>query len=92
MHILQLLFNVLFNPKTPSYLKQNFMFLSGGSFDLRSLDNLILETPIHKTEFYHSSFTVQSILLWNSLPIDIRRAQSLNLFKKLLLDHFLSAS
>uniref|UniRef100_A0A2H1WZ04 SFRICE_028619 n=1 Tax=Spodoptera frugiperda TaxID=7108 RepID=A0A2H1WZ04_SPOFR len=32
--------------------------------------NLLLQCPTHRTDFLHSSFFIQSILLWNALPTD----------------------
>lgn len=90
-HILNLLYCVLFNPATPSYLKQRFQFLhSTHSRNLRSSQNLILSIPSHTTNFYGSSFTVQAARLWNALPLDVRKAQSLPIFKGLVKKHYLT--
>ncbi|KAJ8711529.1 hypothetical protein PYW07_014674 [Mythimna separata] len=90
-HILSLLYNVLFSPFTPLYLKKRFEFLCNShSKLLRSSENLRLKMPIHTTTFFDKSFTVQAARLWNDLPVTIKRAQSLPVFKKLVRDHYLS--
>ena len=90
-HILSLLYNVLFNPTTPLYLKERFKFLhdTHAKF-LRSSEDLRLEMPIHSTTHYDKSFTVQAVRLWNALPIPIRKAQSIGCFKRMLKTHYLS--
>lgn len=90
-HILSLLYCILFNPTTPSYLKQRFEFLhSTHKRNLRSSQNLLLKIPPHKSKFYDSSFTVQAARLWNSLPEEVRKAKSLPIFKGLVKRHYLA--
>lgn len=92
-HILSLLYSILFNPVTPHYLKERFMFLgesNSNSYSLRSTDNLQLIIPTHSSSFYSKSFSVQAVRLWNSLPTSIRCAQSLPIFKNLVKAHYLS--
>lgn len=90
-HILFLLYGILFNQSTPSYLKNRFEFLhSTHDRILRSSENFLLRTPPHFTNFYGKSFSVQAVRLWNTLPVHIRRAPSLPVFKKLVKEHFLS--
>jgi hypothetical protein len=40
---------------------------------------------------FGKSFTVQGALLWNTLPISIIKSQSLNTFKKLVYEHYLTS-
>ncbi|CAH2242725.1 jg11454 [Pararge aegeria aegeria] len=89
MHVLSLLYCVLFNPKTPSYLKEKFDFV-GLPADLRSCRMLTLHMPFHKTKFYKLSFTVQAIELWNALPLNIREAKSLETFKNAVKAYYLA--
>lgn len=89
-HILCLLYNILHNPMSPSYLKERFCPLSCSDRPSRSSQHLLLKTPVHKTSFYTDSFTVSAIRLWNSLPVEIREAASLGIFKSKLHHHFLS--
>lgn len=92
-HILSLLYNILFNPSTPPYLKERFQYLHlSHSHTLRSSETLQLKTPEHTSTFYEYSFTVQAVRLWNALPLVIRTAKSLPIFKKLLFNHFMSVS
>lgn len=57
---------------------------------LRSSYNLLLKAPAHSSTFYSNSFTVRDVNLWNSLPIDVRRAKTFVIFKNLLMKHYLS--
>ncbi|CAH2240556.1 jg21030 [Pararge aegeria aegeria] len=88
LHVLSLLYCVLFNPKTPSYLKEKFNFL-GVQSDIRSCRTLTLSMPFHKTKFYKHSFIVQATELWNALPISIRQSRSLDIFKNAVKAHYL---
>lgn len=91
-HILSLLYCLLFNPKTPCYLKERFELLSNShDRSLRSDSNLMLKIPSHASSFYTNSFSVQAVRLWNALPIYIRRAQSLDTFKSHLKNHYLKS-
>lgn len=90
MHILSLLFSILFNPLYPNYLKERFEFLhDSNTLSLRSSDNLALKTPVHSSSFYGKSFTVQAVRLWNALPVDIKKSSSLQTFKNKLKQHYL---
>lgn len=80
MHILTLLFQVLFNPSAPNYLSERFEFRVRDD-RLRPSKNLILEIPLYNYHSYAKSFTVQAARLWNSLPGDVRMAQSVQSFK-----------
>lgn len=90
LHILSSLYSILFHSKSPGYLKQRFVFLaSKHGLSLRSTDSLLLDVPTHSSNFYGLSFTVQAIRLWNSLPVSIRAAKTLETFKKYVKDHYL---
>lgn len=91
-HILQLLYSILFNPKTPSYLKNNFKFLGPSNYTLRSSNRCLLEIPSHSSSFIGNSFRISAIRLWNKLPESIRLASSLSSFKTLLYKYFLTLS
>ncbi|CAH2263214.1 jg24021 [Pararge aegeria aegeria] len=84
-----LLKGVLFNPKTPSYLKEKFKFL-GVQSELRSSRALTFSMPFHKTKFYKHSFTVKATELWNALPLNIRQSKSLGIFKNAVKAHYLA--
>lgn len=90
-HILNLLYSVLFDPKVPVYLKERFKFLKNQDFSERSTKRLLLKFPRYNTKFYKSSFSVQAVKLWNSLPVNIRQAKSKNIFKKLVHNFYLNS-
>jgi hypothetical protein len=92
LHILSLLFNVLFIPSSPPYLSERFKFMAEGSdHRLRSSANLSLSIPPHKRRSYNKSFTVYSVRLWNALPAPLRQCRSVASLKanvkKLWLSH-----
>lgn len=91
-HILCLLYNILFNPCSPHYLKERFQFLyDSHPRTLRSSETLQLITPTHSSSYYGNSFTVQAVYLWNELPVAIRRAKTISSFKIMLKEHYLSS-
>lgn len=91
LHILSLLYTILFHPYTPEYLKTRFSFLgSNHSLNLRSLSDNRLKLPISRTQTYGDSFTVKAAVLWNALPRDIRAAKSVSIFKRRVKNYFLS--
>lgn len=92
-HILSLLYTILFSPSAPCYLRERFEFLhSCNSLSLRSSENLILQIPVHRSTFYDRSFSVQAVRLWNALPVSVRRAPSLKVFKDQIKKYYLSRS
>ncbi|KAG7298180.1 hypothetical protein JYU34_018964 [Plutella xylostella] len=91
-HILSLLYSVLFNPSTPAYLKERFIFKNHpDNRPMRSSQMRLLDFPSHSTEFYSTSFTVTAIRLWNALPVNIRFAKTDIAFKKQVKEHYLSS-
>lgn len=92
-HILFLLYTILFFPSTPCYLKERFEFLPfATSRPLRVSSSLMLRTPVHSSKFSGNSFTVRAVRLWNDLPLPIRQAKSIGIFKKMVQDHYLSSA
>ena len=60
-----------------------------GTAALRSTDSALLCVPRHKLERYgRRSFSCAGPVLWNSLPEDMRLADSLNSFKSHLKTHY----
>ena len=51
--------------------------------DLRHSENK-LNVPLPRTNYYKNSFSYSGATLWKSLPRDIRQAESLGLFKRLI--------
>ena len=89
-HMLFLLYNILFNPKSPPYLKERFQFLQPVRGHMRSSKSLLLSFPPHCSHAYTQSFSVQSIRLWNALPLIIRQSESLPIFKARVISHYLA--
>ena len=90
-HILSLLYNILFHPLSPPYLKQRFEFLHPATDPgVRTSRKLILKLPQHSSHTYSQSFTIKSICIWNSLPPSIRQSKSLSVFKSRVKAHFLT--
>jgi hypothetical protein len=91
VHVLSLLFNVLFNPASPPYLTENFSYMADGSgHRLRSSANLTLAIPLNRTRNYSRSFTVRAVKLWNGLPLAFRQSQSVASLKDKLKKLWLS--
>ncbi|KAG7310166.1 hypothetical protein JYU34_004718 [Plutella xylostella] len=91
LRILCLLFSILHEPNSPSYLKSMFNFLSDThNRHLRSSHNLLLSLPLHRSGFMLNSFSVTAVRLWNDLPESIRKAPSRPLFKSMVRAHYLS--
>lgn len=89
-HIVFLLYNVLFNPYSPNYLKERFTPLSSLGRPERSSQVHQLMIPPHKTSLYSDSFTVTATRLWNDLPPDIRQASSIGIFKSKVHNYYLT--
>ncbi|KAJ8730364.1 hypothetical protein PYW07_017402 [Mythimna separata] len=90
--LLCLLYNILHNPKMPSYLRERFSFSRPSDAPCRSHLKNLLKSPPHSTNFYSYSFTSHAVRLWNVLPPDIRGCQTLALFKSRVKEHYLSIS
>lgn len=92
MHVLSLLYTILFHSSTPGYLKDRFEFLfSLNNRNLRSSENLLLKFPSHNQSFYGNSFSVHAVRLWNALPLEIKQASSLFSFKNKVKLFYLAA-
>ena len=69
------------NNLAPSYMRS--MFIDRDSlrnYSLRATEGK-MAIPKPRTNYLKNSFSYDGAILWNSLPIEIRRAKSLNLFK-----------
>lgn len=81
-HLLTFLYGILFNPLSPSYLKERFQYLSSThDRTLRSAQNNLLAIPIHSSTRYSNSFTVSAASLWNELPLYLRNKMTAATFK-----------
>jgi len=59
---------------------------------LRSADSLTFDIPRTRTSMGDRALSVAGSRVWNTLPADIRRAPSLDTFKKRLKSHLFSAA
>lgn len=92
-HVLTLLYNVLYDPRTPFYLKERFEYLGvDHGRELRSKSDNLLKLPLSRSEYYRDSFTIKAARLWNNLPPDIRHSKSLPIFKSKLHSYLLTKS
>ena len=80
-----LLFKILRTFK-PSYLAE-FFVARQGSRPVRTGCTAALLVPSCRTEALRGSFHVSATILWNSLPLNIQSASSINHFKSLLKKH-----
>lgn len=89
--ILFVLFSIINNTSSPPYLRENFQYrCETHDRVLRSSSNLKAYILPHNTGFFHYSFIIQAILLWNTLPEDIRKSSTLWSFKKKVREHLFS--
>ena len=69
------------NRMTPEYLRSSFVFHNNlNSYHLRNTENT-LTLPQPRTDYLKKSFSYSGARLWNSLPIELWQATSLNDFK-----------
>ena len=66
----------------PDYLRSKFERRET-AYNVRDPENK-LNVPLPRTNYYKNSFSYSGATLWNSLPCDIRQAESLGLFKRLI--------
>lgn len=84
MRALTTLYSLLFSPNSSAYLTTQLQYLGANhAKNLRSSNNLLLHCPTHSSDFVHSTFLIQSILLWNALPLGIKMAKTRQNFKHL---------
>ena len=66
----------------PNYLSSKFERREV-AYNLRDSENK-LNVPFPRTNYYKNSFSYSGAILWNSLPCNLREAESLGQFKRLL--------
>ena len=74
------------NGMTPEYLRSSFVFRDNLNYHSRNTENT-LTLPQPRTDYLKKSFSYSGAQLWNSLPIELRQATSLNDFKTKLRRH-----
>ena len=78
-----IMYNIV-NNICPKYLNRIICFRSEGIYNLRSSDKCTLTVPFPHKELFKKSLQYSGAHLWNILPIDIREAPNLNIFKSKL--------
>jgi hypothetical protein len=81
----------LIHTHSPSYLA-SLIHSRVPARALRSSDQDLLHQPFASTAIGSRAFQVAAPTVWNSIPVNIRHAQSLNSFRRLLKTHFFTAS
>ena len=66
----------------PNYLSSKFERREV-AYNLRDSENK-LNVPLPRTNYYKNSFSYSGAILWNSLPCNLKEAESLGQFKRLL--------
>ena len=66
----------------PDYLCSKFVHRDSG-YCLRDSVNK-LNVPQPRVNYYKNSLSYSGAVLWNSLPLELRKAESLNQFKRLM--------
>ena len=78
------------NGIAPEYLSDNLHSISDvHSYSLRSTTLHHLHVPRPKSEYFKRTFQYSGIILWNSLPVDIKMVKKLDTFKKKCSSYFL---
>ena len=76
---------------SPEYITDLFTKVSEThNRSTRSVDNDLLHIPSFKTSLFENSFSVSAARLWNTVPLDIRTASSLEAFKHSIKNHLLA--
>lgn len=70
---------------TPNYLSSKFENRCS-TYTLRDSENK-LKVPLPRTDYFKRSFSYSGAALWNSLPIEARKAESLGVFKNIVKQH-----
>ena len=87
-----LMFHCIIEDTAPVYLK-NLVHHRRNSRSLRSFELMNLSTTQHKLSFVqNSSFASVGLRIWNDLPLYIKAASSLTVFKKLLKTYLFNKS
>jgi len=72
----------IINNICPDYLKKNVSYTSDVSYrDTRSTNCNQIYTPKPNCELFGKSFMYAGAAIWNSLPLHVKNATSVNTFK-----------
>ena len=72
------------NGAAPEYFKELMPSYKSTGVHLRGYDALLLETVTTQNKYGDRCFEITGPKLWNCLPLDVRRSNSITCFKKLL--------
>ena len=76
----------IYNNLAPSYLHEMFQMrevnLDSTLSNLRSVANKHYVLPQARCNLFKGSLSFSGVLIWNSIPIDIRNSASLHMFSK----------
>ena len=76
----------IYNNIAPGYLHEMFQMrnvnLDSTLSNLRSVANKHYILPQAKCNLFKGSLSFSGVLIWNSLPLDIKNSSSLNVFSK----------
>lgn len=94
LFVLVTLFKIL-RSGAPSYLKDEFVFMSDVHTRCNRFSTLTLRIPCHRTDRMRGAFHVTASSLWNSLPLSIRSLVyskcTISRFKTVLYNHLFTA-
>lgn len=80
----------ILNSKKPEYLFEKLDFHKATyTRDLRQTSTSIFDLPLVNTASYAASFQITAMKLWNALPNDMIKIDSLNVFKKKIFKYLL---
>ena len=74
----------VYNNIAPTYISENFMLRNNAniSFNLRSSSTGCFVPPKPRTEYFKNSMRYSGCLVWNGLPEEVKRAQTIDTFHK----------
>ena len=78
------------NGMAPSYLTDLILLKHNNKYSLRSSNELLLTYPLRKSYITlgDRSFSMAAPKIWNSLPINVKSATSVETFKRLLKTYY----
>ena len=79
------------NGLVPAHLKQMFVKSEDlHSYDMRSANSGNFHLPKRKLNIGQTAFSFHGASLWNQLPYEIKKAQSLKSFQKLMKEYIMN--
>ena len=78
------------NGLVPAHLKQMFKSEDLHSYDTRSANSGNFHLPKRRLNIGQTAFSFHGASLWNQLPYEIKKAQSLKSFQKLMKEYIMN--